>query len=69
MEFEFFKIVFFGYVRKDEEFYEMFIEIFFEFRGVIDGFCEGDWIKFVLWFYESDIFVRWRVFKVIFMVI
>lgn len=37
MEFEFFKIVFFGYVRKDEEFYEMFIEIFFEFRGVIDG--------------------------------
>lgn len=64
MEFEPLKIVPLGYVRKDEELHETFIEILPEFRGAIDGLREGDWIKLVLWFHESDTPARRRVLKV-----
>lgn len=54
MEFEPFKIIPLGYVRKDEGLHETFIEILPEFREAIEGLREGDWIKLVLWFHLSD---------------
>lgn len=64
MDFEPLKIVPVGYVRKDEELNETFIEILPEFREAIDGLHEGDWIKLVLWFHESDTPARWSILKV-----
>ena len=59
--FEPFKIVPVGYVRKDTE---TFIEILPEFREAMDGLRDGDWIKLVLWFHESDTPERRRILKV-----
>jgi len=51
MNFEPFKLIPVGYVRKGEE---TFIEILPEFREAMDGLAEGDWIKLILWFHASD---------------
>ena len=51
MNFEPFKIVPVGYVRKESR---TFIEILPEFREAINGLREGDWIKLVLWFHKSE---------------
>ncbi|WP_297491149.1 tRNA (N6-threonylcarbamoyladenosine(37)-N6)-methyltransferase TrmO [Thermococcus sp.] len=52
MDFEPFKVVPVGYVRKDNS--ETFIEILPEFREAVDGLREDDWIKLILWFHESE---------------
>ncbi|ASJ00863.1 tRNA (N6-threonylcarbamoyladenosine(37)-N6)-methyltransferase TrmO [Thermococcus gorgonarius] len=64
MEFEPFKIVPVGYVRKDEELQETFIEILPEFMKAMDGLREGDWVKLVLWFHGSDTPERRGILKV-----
>ncbi len=51
MDFEPLKIVPVGYVRKESG---TFIEILPEFWEAVDGLREGDWIKLVLWFHESE---------------
>jgi tRNA-Thr(GGU) m(6)t(6)A37 methyltransferase TsaA len=51
MNFEPFKLIPVGYVRKDGE---TFIEILSEFREATEGLREGDWIKLVLWFHKSE---------------
>ncbi|WP_188203153.1 tRNA (N6-threonylcarbamoyladenosine(37)-N6)-methyltransferase TrmO [Thermococcus camini] len=61
MNFEPFKLVPVGYVRKDGE---TFIEILPEFREAMDGLAEGDWIKLILWFHASDTPERRNVLKV-----
>ncbi|WP_297498107.1 tRNA (N6-threonylcarbamoyladenosine(37)-N6)-methyltransferase TrmO [Thermococcus sp.] len=52
MEFEPFKVVPVGYVKRNHE--KTFIEILPEFREAVDGLREDDWIKLVLWFHESE---------------
>ncbi len=64
MGFEPLKIVPVGYIRKNEELQETFIEVLPEFLGAVEGLHEGDWIKLVLWFHESDTPARRRVLKV-----
>ncbi|AMQ18349.1 tRNA (N6-threonylcarbamoyladenosine(37)-N6)-methyltransferase TrmO [Thermococcus peptonophilus] len=64
MEFQPFKIIPIGYVRKDDELHETFIEILPEFAEAVEGLREGDWIKLVLWFHESDTPARRKVLKV-----
>jgi len=64
MTFEPFKIVPVGYVRKDDELHEVFIEILPEFKDAMDGLREGDWIKLVLWFHGSDTPERRKILKV-----
>lgn len=64
MDFEPFKIVPVGYIRKNEELQETFVEILPEFLEAVDGLRNGDWIKLVLWFHESDTPARRRVLKV-----
>ncbi|WP_297466445.1 tRNA (N6-threonylcarbamoyladenosine(37)-N6)-methyltransferase TrmO [Thermococcus sp.] len=64
MKFEPLKILPVGHVRKNEELQETYIEILPEFREAVDGLRNGDWIKLVLWFHESDTPVRRRVLKV-----
>ncbi len=61
MNFEPLKLVPVGYVRKDKG---TFIEILPGFWGATDGLREGDWIKLVLWFHESDTPAGRRVLKV-----
>ncbi len=61
MNFEPFKIVPVGYVRKEPE---MHIEILPEFREATEGLREGDWVKLVLWFHESDTPEKRRTLKV-----
>ncbi|WP_198300163.1 tRNA (N6-threonylcarbamoyladenosine(37)-N6)-methyltransferase TrmO [Thermococcus siculi] len=64
MTFEPLKITPVGYVRKNDELHEVFIEILPEFKAAMDGLREGDWIKLVLWFHESDTPERRRILKV-----
>ena len=64
MGFEPFKIAPVGYIRKNEELQETFVEILPEFLEAVDGLRNGDWIKLVLWFHESDTPARRRVLKV-----
>ncbi|MDI3474805.1 MAG: hypothetical protein PWQ79_1257 [Thermococcaceae archaeon] len=64
MDFEPFKIVPVGYVRKDEGLHETFIEILPEFIEATEGLREGDWIKLLLWFHLSDTPEKRSVFKV-----
>jgi len=64
MDFEPFKIVPVGYVRKNEELQETYIEILPEFWEAVKGLRENDWIKLVLWFHENDTPARRRVLKV-----
>ncbi|WP_297479829.1 tRNA (N6-threonylcarbamoyladenosine(37)-N6)-methyltransferase TrmO [Thermococcus sp.] len=54
MNFEPFKILPVGYIRKNEELQEVHIEILPEFWEAVEGLREGDWIKLVLWFHESE---------------
>lgn len=61
MNFEPFKLVPVGYVRKEGE---TFIEILPEFGEAMDGLNEGDWIKLILWFHRSDTPERRNVLKV-----
>ncbi|ASJ13013.1 tRNA (N6-threonylcarbamoyladenosine(37)-N6)-methyltransferase TrmO [Thermococcus thioreducens] len=61
MDFEPFKLVPVGYVRKNGE---TLIEIAPEFREALDGLHEGDWIKLILWFHASDTPERRNVLKV-----
>ncbi|GAB6134661.1 tRNA (N6-threonylcarbamoyladenosine(37)-N6)-methyltransferase TrmO [Thermococcus prieurii] len=61
MNFELFKIVPVGFVRKSEETH---IEILPEFWEATEGLREGDWVKLVLWFHESDTPARRRILKV-----
>ncbi|WP_457742296.1 tRNA (N6-threonylcarbamoyladenosine(37)-N6)-methyltransferase TrmO [Thermococcus sp.] len=61
MEFEPFKIIPIGYVRKGEETY---LEILPEFLEATEGLREGDWIKLILWFHRSDTPARRKVLKV-----
>ena len=61
MNFEPFKIVPVGYIRKNGE---TFIEIRPEFREAMDGLREGDWIKLILWFHGSDSPGRRKTLKV-----
>ena len=51
MNFEPFKLVPVGYVRKDKGTH---IKILPEFWEAVEGLNEGDWIKLILWFHESD---------------
>ena len=64
MEFEPFKVVPVGYMRKNEKLQETYIEILPEFWSAAEGLREGDWIKLVLWFHESDTPARRGVLKV-----
>ena len=64
MGFEPLKIVPVGYIRKNEKLQETFIEVLPEFLEAVDGLRNGDWIKLVLWFHESDTPARRRVLKV-----
>ncbi|NJE77356.1 tRNA (N6-threonylcarbamoyladenosine(37)-N6)-methyltransferase TrmO [Thermococcus sp. ES12] len=61
MNFEPFKLVPVGYVRKNGE---TFIEILPKFTDAVDGLQEGDWIKLILWFHGSDNPERRSVLKV-----
>ena len=61
MDFEPFKLVPIGYVRKNGE---TLIEILPEFREAMDGLAEGDWIKLILWFHASDRPERRSILKV-----
>ncbi len=61
MNFEPFKLVPLGYVRKNGE---TFIEILPKFIDAIDGLHEGDWIKLILWFHASDNPERRSILKV-----
>ncbi|WP_297092591.1 tRNA (N6-threonylcarbamoyladenosine(37)-N6)-methyltransferase TrmO [Thermococcus sp.] len=61
MDFEPFKLVPVGYVRKNGE---TLIEILPEFREAMDGLAEGDWIKLILWFHASDRPERRSILKV-----
>ncbi|ASJ05043.1 tRNA (N6-threonylcarbamoyladenosine(37)-N6)-methyltransferase TrmO [Thermococcus barossii] len=61
MNFEPFKLVPVGYVRKNGE---TFIEILPKFTDAIDGLQEGEWIKLILWFHGSDNPERRSVLKV-----
>ncbi|WP_258083889.1 tRNA (N6-threonylcarbamoyladenosine(37)-N6)-methyltransferase TrmO [Thermococcus thermotolerans] len=61
MDFEPFKLVPVGHVRKNGE---TFIEILPEFREAMDGLAEGDWIKLILWFHASDRPERRSILKV-----
>ncbi|WP_457751400.1 tRNA (N6-threonylcarbamoyladenosine(37)-N6)-methyltransferase TrmO [Thermococcus sp.] len=56
-----FKIVPVGFVRKEPETH---IEILPEFWEAVEGLRDGDWIKLVLWFHESDTPARRKVLKV-----
>ena len=56
-----FKIVPVGFVRKEPKTH---IEILPEFWEATDGLGEGEWIKLVLWFHESDTPEKRRVLKV-----
>jgi len=51
-----------GVVRHLEE--ETFLEIYPEFADAIEGLNEGDWIKLILWFHESDNPERRKILKV-----
>ena len=62
MDFEPFRVVPVGHVRKDNG--ETFIEILPEFREAVDGLRSGDWIKLVLWFHGSDIPAKRSILKV-----
>jgi tRNA-Thr(GGU) m(6)t(6)A37 methyltransferase TsaA len=64
MGFEPFKIIPVGYVRKDEELHETFIEILPDFKEAMEGLQEGDWVKLILWFHLSDTPKGRRVLKV-----
>ncbi|GAB6101591.1 tRNA (N6-threonylcarbamoyladenosine(37)-N6)-methyltransferase TrmO [Thermococcus atlanticus] len=61
MNFESFKLVPVGYVRKETETY---IEILPEFREAMEGLAEGDWVKLILWFHASDKPEKRRILKV-----
>ncbi len=61
MNFEPFKIVPVGYIRKNGE---TFIEILPEFVEAAEDLREGDWIKLILWFHESDSPERRKTLKV-----
>ncbi|NJE02335.1 tRNA (N6-threonylcarbamoyladenosine(37)-N6)-methyltransferase TrmO [Thermococcus sp. JdF3] len=61
MNFEPFKLVPVGYVRKNGE---TFIEILPKFSDAVHGLNEGDWIKLILWFHASDTPGRRSVLKV-----
>jgi len=61
MKFEPFKIVPVGFVRKEPETH---IEILPEFWEATEGLREGDWVKLVLWFHESDTPARRKILKV-----
>ena len=61
MDFEPFKLVPVGYVRKERR---TFIEILPEFWEATEGLTEGDWIKLILWFHESDKPERRGILKV-----
>ncbi|MDK2854391.1 tRNA (N6-threonylcarbamoyladenosine(37)-N6)-methyltransferase TrmO [Thermococcus sp. PK] len=56
-----FKLVPIGQVHKDSE---TFLEIYSEFAEAIEGLKEGDWIKLILWFHESDTPEKRRTLKV-----
>ncbi|WP_297510612.1 tRNA (N6-threonylcarbamoyladenosine(37)-N6)-methyltransferase TrmO [Thermococcus sp.] len=64
MNFKPFKIVPVGYLRKNEELQETFVEILPEFWKATEGLREGDWVKLVLWFHGSDTPPKRRVLKV-----
>ncbi|ASJ02581.1 tRNA-Thr(GGU) m(6)t(6)A37 methyltransferase TsaA [Thermococcus profundus] len=64
MDFEPFKIVPVGYLRNDERLHETSIEVLPEFTEAIEGLREGDWIKLLLWFHESDGPEKRRILKV-----
>ncbi len=61
MEFEPFKIVPVGYVRGGPETY---IEILPGFWEATEGLTEGNWIKLILWFHESDRPEKRKILKV-----
>ncbi len=61
MNFEPLKITPVGFVRKEPETH---IEILPEFWEATEGLREGDWVKLVLWFHESDTPARRKILKV-----
>jgi tRNA-Thr(GGU) m(6)t(6)A37 methyltransferase TsaA len=64
MEFGPLKLVPVGYIRKDDGLHETFIEVLPEFTEAMDDLREGDWIKLLLWFHESDTPKRREILKV-----
>ncbi|KPU62976.1 virulence protein [Thermococcus sp. EP1] len=56
-----FKLIPIGRVHKDSE---TFLEIYPEFAEALEGLNEGDWIKLILWFHESDTPEKRKILKV-----
>ncbi|ACJ16702.1 hypothetical protein, conserved [Thermococcus onnurineus NA1] len=62
MDFGSLKIIPVGRVRKENE--KTWLELYPEFSEAVEGLREGDWIKLILWFHESDTPERKSVLKV-----
>ncbi|NJE25138.1 tRNA (N6-threonylcarbamoyladenosine(37)-N6)-methyltransferase TrmO [Thermococcus sp. MV5] len=56
-----YKLIPIGRVHKDSE---TFLEIYPEFAEALEGLNEGDWIKLILWFHESDTPEKRKILKV-----